>query len=121
MKGTIGEISGLQTFFDLFDADSDLHFLMFKGITAERENQYQIPPGDGITSNCNNLHWADNTIIGIHTNPNYEINSQEANCRFNFDESTITAFELHSAYCNETTVCSQTYQPTYVKVTVYDE
>ena len=35
IKATIGEVSGLQTYLDMGEADSDLDFMILKGTDAE--------------------------------------------------------------------------------------
>ena len=39
IKDTIGEISGLQTYLDMGEADSDLDYMILKGMDAERDRE----------------------------------------------------------------------------------
>ena len=52
----IGEISSMQTFFDLSEVDSDLKWMILKGSVHERTYAEQYPE-NSITSTCSNLAY----------------------------------------------------------------
>ena len=90
IKDTIGEISGLQTFLDLSEADSDLVYMILKGTDAELDRTRQIPENDISTADCGFLHnWSqrpEGELNGL------VIDGQEHTCTLTFPLSTITKF-----------------------------